>query len=152
MATRLFVGNLSFAATEDGLRAAFAEDGRKVVSVRIMLDRDTGRSRGFAFVDMDSQDDAHAAITALDGVDLEGRALRVSLATERPERSAGSRPPPRRDGPSGGPPPRRFDDAPRGRGREEVRRGERGPERSRDEVRRSKRPHIEDDDDDDDWS
>ena len=159
MVTRLFVGNLSFAATEDGLRSCYGADGRQVASVRIMLDRETGRSRGFAFVDMASDADAKAAIAALrEGV--EGRPLRGNEAMERPERPAGggaSRgPAPRRDGPGGGPSrpsggaaPRRFDDPPRG-GRGEVRRGD--GERLRDDSggKKSRRPR-DDDDDGSDW-
>jgi RNA recognition motif-containing protein len=86
MGTRLFVGNLSFETTQSSLTEAFAKDGRKVVSVDIMADRATGRSRGFAFVEMASTGDAAAAITALDGSSVNGRPLRVSEAQERRSR------------------------------------------------------------------
>lgn len=89
MGTRLYVGNLSFQTTEDSLRAAFGGDGRQVTEVKIMLDRDTGRSRGFAFVDMASDADAASAIKALDGQQFEGRSLKVNEAQERKPRSFG---------------------------------------------------------------
>jgi cold-inducible RNA-binding protein len=81
--TRLYVGNLSFRTTEDGLRAAFGANGRAVARVSIVTDRETGRSRGFAFVDMADEDGARSAIAELDGADLDGRALRVNEAHER---------------------------------------------------------------------
>jgi RNA recognition motif-containing protein len=81
--TRLYVGNLSFNTTEPTLRAAFEADGRKVVEVKIVTDRDTGQPRGFAFVEMASPADAEAAISALDGRELDGRTLRVNEARER---------------------------------------------------------------------
>jgi RNA recognition motif-containing protein len=89
MSTRLYVGNLAFSTTEEALTTAFGQDGRKVTSVHIMLDRDTGRSRGFAFVEMASAEDARAAITAMDGFELEGRRLRVNEAEERKPREGG---------------------------------------------------------------
>lgn len=89
MGKRLYVGNLSFQTTEHSLEDAFGQDGRKVASVSIMLDRDTGRSRGFAFVEMESDEDAQAAIKAMDGQDVDGRALRVNEAEERKPRSGG---------------------------------------------------------------
>ncbi len=163
MATRLFVGNLSFSATEDALRECFAADGRQVVSVRIMVDRETGRSRGFAFVDMTNDEDARSAITALDGVDFGGRALRVSEAAERPERPGGGAP--RRDGSAGpprtasaGPRPsggggggRRFSDAPRGGRPPEGRRSDRGPDRIKDDGGGKKPRRPFDDDDENEW-
>lgn len=87
--SRLYVGNLSWNTTEDSLRAAFASDGRGVKDVSVMMDRETGRSRGFAFVEMNSKADADAAIRALDGTDLDGRAIKVNEAKERPQRSGG---------------------------------------------------------------
>jgi RNA recognition motif-containing protein len=81
--TRLYVGNLSFQTSQDTLRAAFEQDGRKVVEVKIVTDRDTGQPRGFAFVEMSSPDEAQAAIAAWDGQQLDGRALRVNEAQER---------------------------------------------------------------------
>lgn len=89
MAKRLFVGNLSFDTTQDSLHAYFAADGRKVASCQLMADRDTGRSRGFAFVDMASDADAASAIKALDGQQFEGRSLKVNEAQERKPRSFG---------------------------------------------------------------
>ena len=76
MSKRLFVGNLSWDTQEDDLIEAFETDGRTVVSARIMTDRDTGRSRGFAFVEMGSDEDAQSAIQAMDGYELDGRRLR----------------------------------------------------------------------------
>ena len=81
--TRLYVGNLSFQTTQDSLREAFEQDGRKVVEVKIVTDRDTGQPRGFAFVEMSSPAEAQAAIAALDGQQLDGRTLRVNEAQER---------------------------------------------------------------------
>ena len=89
MGTRLYVGNLSFQTTEDSLRAAFGGDGRQVTEVKIMLDRDTGRSRGFAFVEMANDQDAQGAIQAMNGADLDGRPLRVNEAQPRQEGGRG---------------------------------------------------------------
>ena len=89
MTKRLYVGNLAFQTTEDGLADAFSQDGRQVSTVSIITDRDTGRSRGFAFVEMANDSDAQAAIEALDGVDLDGRTLKVNEAKERPQRGGG---------------------------------------------------------------
>jgi RNA recognition motif-containing protein len=88
MSNRLFVGNLSFRSTEDSIKAAFSESG-DVQGVRLMLDRDTGRSRGFAFVDMATAEEAQAAIQKWNGADLDGRALRVNLAEDRREGGGG---------------------------------------------------------------
>lgn len=90
MGTRLYVGNLSFQTTEDSLRAAFGGDGRQVTEVKIMLDRDTGRSRGFAFVEMESEQDAAGAIKSLDGTQFEGRAIKVNEAMARNARGNGA--------------------------------------------------------------
>jgi cold-inducible RNA-binding protein len=81
--TRLYVGNLSFNTNDSTLRAAFEADGRQVVDVKIVTDRDTGQPRGFAFVEMGSPADAEAAIANLDGSQLDGRSLRVNVAQER---------------------------------------------------------------------
>ncbi len=89
MTKRLYVGNLSFDTTEDGLMTYFEQDGRKVASVSIVTDRDTGRPRGFGFVEMDSEADASAAISALDGTELDGRTLKVNEAKERSPRGGG---------------------------------------------------------------
>jgi cold-inducible RNA-binding protein len=82
MSNRLYVGNLVFHATEDLLSRRFADCG-KVVSVSVVTDRETGRSRGFAFVEMENAEAAQKAINDLDGQDLEGRALRVRIAEDR---------------------------------------------------------------------
>lgn len=89
MGTRLYVGNLSFDTTEETLRAALTADGRGVKEIHIVTDRDTGRSRGFAFAEMVSEADAQAAIQALDGTEMDGRSLRVNEARERAPRSGG---------------------------------------------------------------
>jgi cold-inducible RNA-binding protein len=84
--SKLYVGNLSYQTTEETLREVFEEDGRTVQSVAIILDRETGRSRGFGFVEMGSPADAEAAISALDGRDVDGRRIRVNEARERRSR------------------------------------------------------------------
>ena len=83
MGKRLYVGNLSYDSTEDSIRAAFSEGGRTVTDVHIMTDRETGRPRGFGFVEMSSETEAQAAIEALDGTNLDGRSIRVNEARER---------------------------------------------------------------------
>jgi cold-inducible RNA-binding protein len=87
--TRLYVGNLSWTTTDESLRMAFSEGGRTVKDVHIMTDRETGRSRGFGFVEMGSKEDADAAIAALDGAELDGRNIKVNEARERAPRPAG---------------------------------------------------------------
>jgi RNA recognition motif-containing protein len=82
MNTRLYVGNLSFQTTEDALQRAFAQCG-SVAEVKVVLDRETGRSRGFAFVSMATAEDAKKAMEAMDGTELDGRTLRVKEAEER---------------------------------------------------------------------
>ena len=89
MGTRIYVGNLPFDATEEQLRTLFSEGGRQVESVDIVTDRDTGRSRGFGFVEMANQGDATAAINALNGKEMGGRALTVNEARERAPRGGG---------------------------------------------------------------
>jgi len=89
MGTRLYVGNLSYNVTEPELQEAFAEGGRKVVEVKVVMDRDTGRPRGFAFVEMGSDDEASAAISSLSGREIQGRAINVSEARAREPRSGG---------------------------------------------------------------
>lgn len=83
MGKRLYVGNLPFDADEDGLRELFAQDGRQVERVHIVIDRETQRPRGFAFVEMGSEDQARAAIAALDGSLYGTRAMRISEAEDR---------------------------------------------------------------------
>ena len=86
--TRVFVGNLSFQTTEDELQALFAGFGT-VERVSLVRDRDTGQSRGFAFVEMASSGDAAQAIQGLNGRELNGRAMNVNEARPREERSGG---------------------------------------------------------------
>jgi len=83
MGTKLYVGNLSYSATEETLRAAFGADGRKVTEVALITDRTTGQPRGFAFVQMGSEADAQSAIAALNGKEIDGRTLNVNEARER---------------------------------------------------------------------
>lgn len=85
MGNRLYVGNLSFHSTSDVVRDLFAQHG-EVTDVHLVSDRETGRSRGFAFVTMATDTQAAAAIGALNGVDLDGRSLRVNEAEERQSR------------------------------------------------------------------
>jgi cold-inducible RNA-binding protein len=85
----IFVGNLKFEATEESVRSLFEQYG-SVNSARIMTDRDTGRSRGFAFVEMANDNEAEQAISALNGYMLDGRALNVNEARPKPERSFGA--------------------------------------------------------------
>ncbi len=82
MSKKLYVGNLSFSSSEDELRDLFEQHG-KVSSVNVITDRETGRSRGFGFVEMDEANEADAAMEALDGRDFGGRNLRVNEAQER---------------------------------------------------------------------
>lgn len=84
----IFVGNLDFRATEEGVRALFERYG-VVNSARIMTDRETGRSRGFAFVEMENDNEANNAINALNGYTLDGRPLNVNEARPKPERGFG---------------------------------------------------------------
>jgi RNA recognition motif-containing protein len=88
MGNRLFVGNLSFNTTEEALMAAFQEFG-EVVEARLMTERETGRSRGFAFVEMATPEAATKAIEEMNGAVLDGRPLRVNEAEKRPERGGG---------------------------------------------------------------
>lgn len=90
MNNRLFVGNLSFNTTEDDLREAFAAHG-SVMEINIIMDRDTGRSRGFGFVTMSTADEAQNAVAALNGREIDGRALKVNVAKPREERGGGGR-------------------------------------------------------------
>jgi len=83
MGTRLYVGNLPYDTDEEELRRLFEGDGRSVSQVSIVTDRDTGRPRGFAFVEMSSPKDAEAAISVLNGQEFGGRSLVVNEARER---------------------------------------------------------------------
>jgi cold-inducible RNA-binding protein len=84
----IFVGNLDFSATESSLRSVFEPYG-KVDRVNLVTDRDTGRSRGFAFVEMTDSNEADKAIAALNGVNLDGRTLNVNEARPKPEGGRG---------------------------------------------------------------
>src|SRR5512133_2861100 len=88
MSTKLFVGNLDFKISENDLQDAFAAHGT-VVEANLVMDRATGRPRGFAFVTMGSPEEAQKAIDALNGKELGGRALTVNLARPREERPGG---------------------------------------------------------------
>ena len=104
MSTKLFVGNLSFNTTENDLQEAFAAHGQ-VVEANLMMDRMTGRSRGFAFVTYATPEEAQKAIEAMNGKQLDGRALTVNIARpkeERPAGGGGSRGPRREYGGGGG--------------------------------------------------
>ena len=85
MGTRLYVGNLSFSSTIETVREAFARIG-EVTDVHIVTDRATGQSRGFGFVTMGSAAESQKAIETMNGANLDGRALRVNEAEERPQR------------------------------------------------------------------
>ena len=89
MSSKLFVGNLSFETTENDLQDAFAAHGT-VVETNLMMDRTTGRPRGFGFITMGTPEEAQKAIAALNGSQLGGRALTVNVARPREERTGGS--------------------------------------------------------------
>ena len=89
MNNKLFVGNLSFNVTENDLNDAFAAHGT-VTETNLMMDRSTGRPRGFGFVTMSSAEEAQKAIDALNGKELDGRAITVNIARPREERSGNS--------------------------------------------------------------
>ena len=86
--TNIYVGNLSFNASDDDLRGAFEQYG-EVTSVNIIMDRETGRSRGFAFVEMADAENAKEAIENVDGTEIAGRAVKVNEARPRPPRGGG---------------------------------------------------------------
>jgi RNA recognition motif-containing protein len=88
MNTKQFVGNLSFNTTENDLQDAFAAHGT-VLEANLMIDRMTGRARGFGFVTMSTAEEAQKAIEAMNGKDVDGRALTVNVARPREERSGG---------------------------------------------------------------
>ena len=159
MGTKLFVGNLSYSITEQQLREAFANGGRTVQSVRIAVDRETQRPRGFAFIEVATDADADAAIKELNGNPLQGRNVFVEKAQER---APGAPRPPRPTRPMGAPgggpggpggfggPPRPFG-APGGRfaappdpPREEQRRRQARPDKKKDDKKKvSGRPKEE---------
>ncbi len=86
MAKKLYVGNLPYGVTDNDLQNVFAPHGA-VQSAQVIMDRDTGRSKGFGFVEMDNGEQAQAAITALNGQNMNGRALTVNEARPREERT-----------------------------------------------------------------
>jgi RNA recognition motif-containing protein len=88
MGKKLYVGNLTYGVTDSDLQALFAEHGT-VQSAQVIMDRDTGRSKGFGFVEMGSDQEAQAAITALNGKDSNGRALTVNEAKPKTEGGRG---------------------------------------------------------------
>jgi RNA recognition motif-containing protein len=85
---KLYVGNLSFSTSESALRTAFEQYGQ-VASATLVMDRETGRPRGFGFIEMNSDDEARAAIEGLNGKNLDGRDLTVNEARPREPRSGG---------------------------------------------------------------
>jgi RNA recognition motif-containing protein len=92
MGNRLYIGNLPFEATEKQIRQVVEGGTRKVTSVKIVTERETGRSRGFAFVDLENADQAQTAIAELNGQDFGGRALVVNEAEDKgPKSGAGFR-------------------------------------------------------------
>ena len=88
MGRKLYVGNLPYSATEEALSAKFAEFGG-VDSAKLIIDRDTGRSKGFGFVEMSNDAEAQAAIDGLDGQDYDGRPMKVNEAKPQEKRSGG---------------------------------------------------------------
>ncbi len=88
MGNRLYVGNLPFSVTTETLRQAFASSG-EVTDVHVVTDRESGQSRGFGFVTMGNAHEAANAIASMNGANLDGRALRVNEAEDKPQRSGG---------------------------------------------------------------
>ena len=88
MGRKLYVGNLPYSATEEALSEKFAEFGA-VESAKLIIDRDTGRSKGFGFVEMGSDAEAQAAIDGLDGQDYDGRPMKVNEAKPQEKRAGG---------------------------------------------------------------
>ncbi|MBN1412896.1 MAG: RNA-binding protein [Spirochaetales bacterium] len=86
MGNKIYVGNLSFNTDEDTLQSLFAEYGN-VTSAKIIKDRDSGRSKGFGFIEMSTEDEAHAAISGANGKELDGRQIKVNEAKDGPRRS-----------------------------------------------------------------
>jgi cold-inducible RNA-binding protein len=89
MAAKLYVGGLAYSVTEDELGQLFAEFGN-VISADVIKDRDSGQSKGFGFVEMSSEDEAQAAIKAMNGKEVSGRSIMVNAARPREERSGNS--------------------------------------------------------------
>jgi cold-inducible RNA-binding protein len=101
MAQKLYVGNLSYEVTDNDLQTLFSPHGT-VQSAQVIMDRDTGRSKGFGFVEMNNNDEAQAAIKALNGQESNGRALTVNEARPREDRGGGQRGAPSGRSDSGG--------------------------------------------------
>ena len=89
MGTRLYVGNLPFSANESEVQALFEQNGREVAEVKLITDRETGRPRGFGFVEMENSEHADNAIRDLNGYEFDGRQLNVNEARERAPRGGG---------------------------------------------------------------
>ena len=89
MGNRLYVGNLPFSADESAVKSLFEQNDRAVTEVKLITDRDTGRPRGFGFVEMANGEDADKAISDLNGYQMDGRALTVNEARERSEGGGG---------------------------------------------------------------
>lgn len=87
---KLYVGNISFRMADQDLSDLFGQKGT-VVSAKIIMDRDSGRSKGFGFVEMETKEAADAAIEAFNGQEIEGRTLRVNVAMDKPREDRGSR-------------------------------------------------------------
>jgi len=153
MGTKLFVGNLSYSITEPELREAFAQNGRTVQSVRIAVDRETQRPRGFAFIEVATEADAESAIKDWNGSALNGRNVFVEKAQERVPGAPRPPRPPRpmgAGGPGGGfggprpyPPRGGMPIATSEPHREEQRRRQARPEKKAMEKRKSTRPKEE---------
>ena len=88
MSTKIYVGNLPYSATDESLAQAFSQYGT-VSSSKVIMDRDTGRSKGFAFVEMSTSDEASKSISQLDGAQLDGRTIKVSEAKPQAPRTGG---------------------------------------------------------------
>ncbi|KAJ6832602.1 uncharacterized protein M6B38_327495 [Iris pallida] len=88
MSSKLFVGGLAWGTDDQSLKEAFDSFGN-VVEARVITDRDTGRSRGFGFVNFDDEESANSALKSMDGQELQGRSIRVSIANERPAGGGG---------------------------------------------------------------
>jgi RNA recognition motif-containing protein len=89
--TKLYVGNLAFGMTDESLQQLFAGKGYQVSSARVITDRETGRSRGFGFVELGASDDATKAIGELNGLEVDGRQLQVNEARPQESRGGGER-------------------------------------------------------------
>ena len=91
MGNRIYVGNLPFSADESTVKSLFEQNDRSVTEVKLITDRETGRPRGFGFVEMANGEDADKAISDLNGYQMDGRALTVNEAKERSEAGGGGR-------------------------------------------------------------